>query len=176
MLKLNIGCGEVYFNGWINIDIDSAKADLKHDLRGALPYDDCSVDFIYSEHFIEHLTVSEGVALLSECRRILKTNGIVRTATLDLDYIVLKYIFSWKNQSWIHEYGYDYLKTKAEMLNLCFREWGHQYLYNREELARRLREAGFVRISRHRIGKSKYAELLGRETRKDSKLILEAKK
>lgn len=176
MLKLNLGCGDVYFEDWVNIDSESEKADLKHDLKKPLPYDDNTVIFIYSEHLIEHLTVKEGVALLSECRRVLKPGGVIRIATPDLDYIVLKYFFGWKHQDWIKKYGYEYLKTKAEMMNLCFREWGHQYLYNREDLERRMREAGFITIHKQKLNKSKYPELKNRETRKDSKLILEAVK
>ena len=52
MLKLNLGCGQAYLSGWINIDIDSDKADLKHDLRNGLPYEDNTADYIFNEHFI----------------------------------------------------------------------------------------------------------------------------
>lgn len=176
MRMLNIGCGTVYFNNWINIDIDSEKADLKHDLRKPLPFDDNYVDFIYNEHFIEHLTVKEGLSVMADFYRVLKPGGVLRIATLDLDYLVFKYRFFWKHQAWIKEFNYRWLKTKAEMLNICFREWGHQYLYNKEELDRRLKEAGFKKIYSRRLNKSKYKELRNRETRKDSKLILEAVK
>lgn len=176
MLKLNLGCGNVYLNGWVNIDLDSEKADLKHDLTKPLPYEDNTVDFIYSEHFIEHITVKQGVVLLKECRRVLKPGGVARVATVDLDYIIRKYIVSWKRQDWIKTFGYEWLETRAEMMNLVFREWGHQYLYNKEELKRRLEESGFKKIYRCRILKSPYTELKNKETRKDSKLILEAEK
>ncbi len=176
MVKLNVGCGEAYFPGWVNIDIDSPKADLKHDLRKPLPYEENTADFIYSEHFIEHLTVQEGMAVLKDFYRVLKGGGVLRTATIDLNYIVLRYLFNWKKQVWIKKYGYEWLQTKAEMINLCFREWGHRYLYNQEELERRLREAGFNWISRQSLYRSKHQELRNRETRADSKLILEAVK
>ena len=176
MLKLNLGCGEIAFEGWINIDLESPKADINLNLTSPLPYEDSTVCFIYSEHFIEHLTLNEGLALLSECRRVLEPTGIIRIATPDLDYLMRKYFFFWKKQSWIKKYGYTYLKTRAEMINLCFSEWGHKYLYNREELTRRLQEAGFRSITKKKLGESKYEELKNRETRKDSKLILEAKK
>ena len=41
--------------GWVNIDIEPG-ADLIIDVRKGWPLDDCSVNFIYSEHFLEHLT------------------------------------------------------------------------------------------------------------------------
>jgi len=175
-MKLNIGCGDVYLPGWINIDLDSSRADLKHDLRTPLPYEDNSISFIYNEHFIEHVTVNEAVNIMKEFHRVLKKNGVMRIATPDLDYLIFKYIFRWKHQDWIKKYGYDWIKTKAEMLNICFREWGHQYIYNEEELKRRLQEAGFKQIYREKLNKSKYSELKNRETRTDSKLILEALK
>lgn len=175
-LMLNLGCGDVYFEGWINIDISSKKADLLCDLKEPLPYKDNSVDIIYNEHFIEHITAREGSKFLKECYRVLKPGGIFRIATPDLKYILLKYFFIWKNQFWIKKYGYSWIKTKAEMVNIVFREWGHQYLYDKEELKRRLIEAGFNRISSKKLNQSKYQELRNRETRKDSKLILEAVK
>lgn len=178
MLKLNIGCGDIYFDGWINIDLDSAKADLKIDVRNRLPYDDNSVDFIYCEHFIEHLTVEEGITVLKDFHRVLKVGGILRIATPDLDYVLFRYFFMWKSQLWLKKYGYEWIKTKAEMINISFRDWGHKYLYNYEELKRRLIESEFKsqNIKKQKICKSRYADLTNRETRKDSKLILEALK
>ena len=176
MLMLHIGCGDVHFDGWVNIDIASSKADLLHDLRTPLPYEENSVDFIYNEHFIEHFAVTEGLQILSECFRVLRKGGILRIATIDLRHVLLKYFFFWRKQDWIKEYGYEWLKTRTEMVNLCFREWGHQYMYDREELTRRLREVGFHNIRKQRRNKSSYKDLLNRETRKDSRLILEASK
>lgn len=176
MLKLHIGCGNIRLDGWVNVDLESEVADLKHDLREPFPYGDNSVDFIYSEHFIEHLTAQEGLKLLKEIYRVLKPCGVVRIATPNLNYTMFRYFFFWKRQSWFKKFGYEWIKTKAEMINICFREWGHQYLYNHEELERRLREAGFTNIRRQKINKSSYPELQKRETRKESRLILEAVK
>ena len=61
----------------------------------------------------------------------------------------------------------------SQMLNIFFREWGNQWLYDDEELCRRLQEAGLVNINKVEIEKSEYPELQNRETRKDSTLIYE---
>lgn len=175
-MKLHLGCGDIYLEGWVNIDAESPAADLQHDVTTPLPYPDGSVDFIYSEHMIEHLTVDDGVRLLAECRRLLRQGGVVRMATIDLDYLVFRYFFGWKKQDWITTFNYTHLKTKAEMLNLCFHEWGHQYLYNKEELLRRFSEAGFVHMTGCKRGSSRFPELRGLETRKDSRLVIEATK
>ena len=101
-------------------------------------------------------------------------NGVLRIATPDLNYVMLRYFFRWRRQNWIDNYSYQRIQTRAEMINICFRGWGHQYLYNRRELERRLREAGFRHIHKQRINRSKYTELHNRERRKESKLIIEA--
>jgi len=176
MSKLHLGCGDIYLEGWINVDLDNKKADLNCDLREPLPFESSSVDYIYSEHFIEHLSFKDGVKFFKECFRILRPGGVIRVATPDLDYVVFRHFFFWKKQPWIEQYGYGHVKTKAELLNICFREWGHQHLYNREELERGLEEAGFSKISKSGFCKSKHPELRGLETRKESRLILEATK
>jgi len=176
-IKLHVGCGENYFDGWINVDIDSSKADIFHDLAKPLWFYDNTVDFIYSEHFIEHIGINHAQNMFKEFYRVLKPGGILRIATPDLDYMVEKYTSaSWKDQDWIETYNYQWIQTRAEMLNVCFREWGHQYLYDAEELERRLREVGFGKILRQEWNVSMCAELANRETRKDSKLIIEAVK
>ena len=107
---------------------------------------------------------------------MLRPGGTVRIATPDLDYLVAKYTSDdWRAQYWLQNLRTE-IQTRAEMLNICFRDWGHKYLYNAEELERRLREVGFGRISRQPWHVSPHPELANRETREDSKLILEAAK
>lgn len=174
-LKLNIGCGKVKFRGWVNIDIDS-NADLVLDVRKGLPFKENSAELIYSEHFVEHLTFEESEILLRNCYKCLKVGGIMRTATPDLDYIISKYNSDWKNQDWLSWPEYKYIKTKGRMINISFREWGHKFLFNREDLQNHLTSAGFKIIKNCDWGKSETKELCNLETRKDSKLILEATK
>ncbi|VGO18288.1 class I SAM-dependent methyltransferase [Pontiella sulfatireligans] len=52
---------------------------------GRLPFGDDTVDFIFSEHFFEHLFLDEAVDLFRECHRILKPNGLIRTCVPDAD-------------------------------------------------------------------------------------------
>ena len=174
-LKLNVGCGKVKLPGWTNIDIEP-DADLVMDVRKGLPFEDCSVDFIYSEHVLEHLTFAEGGKALGEFYRCLKDRGCVRIAMPDLDYIIQKYVSDWKNQDWLSWPEYEFIKTRGQMINISFREWGHELLYNEEDSRNQLTKAGFRNISRCDRDKSNHAELCNLETRKDSKLIMEAEK
>jgi predicted SAM-dependent methyltransferase len=176
-MKLHVGCGPIHLPGWINIDNGTcSSADVKLDVTEGLPYDPGSVDLIYSEHFIEHFKVEQGVALLREFHRVLKPGGVVRTATPDLRFIAKRYFFMWRRQEWLTRHGYEHIQTRAEMVNIGFREWGHQWIYDEEELVRRLKEAGFLRTLRVKLNRSRHVELRNLETRKDSTLIVEATK
>jgi predicted SAM-dependent methyltransferase len=172
-LKLNVGCGKAKLAGWVNIDIEPG-ADLVIDVRKGLPFGDNSLDFIYSEHVLEHLLYEEGEKLLKECRRCLKKGGALRLAMPDLDYIIQKYNTDWENQDWLLWPEYEFIKTKGQMINIGFRWWGHKYLYNEEDLRNQLIGAGFQKVARCNWNESSHAELSGLETRRDSKLIMEA--
>lgn len=180
-VKLHIGCGTVYKNNWINIDNNNdkniEKLDINWDLRHPLPFLDNSVDFIYNEHFLEHLTIDEGQAFLKDCQRVLKTSAIMRIAMPDLKAIINAYLnlnYFEDNKVYIKKYGLGFVKTRAEMLNIDFRWWGHQHLYDEEELVRRLSEVGFAQIEICEIHKSRHKELCNMETREQSTLIVEA--
>ena len=79
MLKLQIGSNVWKKAGWINIDIDpSVNPDLVLDVRQGLPYQDNSIDYIFMEHFFEHINQQESQKLLHECYRALKSGGVIR--------------------------------------------------------------------------------------------------
>jgi predicted SAM-dependent methyltransferase len=177
--KLHIGCGPIRLDGWINIDNDPNlhSVDIVWDATREFPLQDSSCAFVYNEHFLEHLSVESGASFLRECYRLLIVGGILRVAMPSLEVIVQRYVSEdWRNQDWLTSPDYQFVQTRAEMLNIAFRWWGHQWLYDREELHRRLREAGFFRIMDVDWGKSETRELKGRETRADSLLICEAQK
>jgi predicted SAM-dependent methyltransferase/glycosyltransferase involved in cell wall biosynthesis len=174
-LKLNIGCGSVKFPDWVNIDIEP-NADLVADVKNGLPINDNSVDYIYNEHFIEHLNFEDGENAVKEFYRVLKPGAVLRLAAPDLDYIINKYHNDWKNQDWLTWPGHEYIKTKGQMINISMREWGHEYVYNEEDLRNLLKKAGFQKITKCELYTSQYSDLSNRETREDSKLIFEAEK
>lgn len=92
-LKLNFGCGNTVYPGWVGVDGFCGKhVDLVLDLRLRLPFPDCSVDYCHSEHFLEHLYPDEGLAHLKEVCRILKPGGIYRVVVPDVIKFARKYI------------------------------------------------------------------------------------
>jgi hypothetical protein len=70
-LKLNLGCGEQYADGWINVDHAGSphRKDLEVDLTGELPWSNESVNLIYAGHLLEHLTLDQCHELLTKLRR-----------------------------------------------------------------------------------------------------------
>lgn len=177
---LNVGCGTDYKKGWINIDNNSddniEKLDLNWDLRNPLPFPDNSADFIFNEHFFEHLTVSEGQTAMRDLKRVLKPGGVMRIAMPDLEVVVNNYLHvPLDKDPVIKEFNID-AKTRAEWMNMSFRWWGHQWLYDWEELQRRLKEAGFTKMKRCKLRESKHKELRNLEIRDGSLLIAEVEK
>lgn len=78
-IRLNLGCGNDYLEGWCNIDYGQAvKCDLSinlddHMLR--MPWDDNKVDVIAAFHILEHIQHIQ--KLKNEMARILKPNGVL---------------------------------------------------------------------------------------------------
>jgi predicted SAM-dependent methyltransferase len=181
LVKLNLGCGTDYKTGWTNIDNNSdnniTKLDLSWDLREPLPFEENFVDFIYNEHFIEHLSVEEGQRFLGDCLRVLKPGGVIRIATPDLAHIVDRYLnVPLESDPVIKRFHMEFIKTRGERINIEFRDWGHKWLYDWDELERRLRQAGFHHIVRVKIQQSEHPELRNLETREESILIAEVTK
>lgn len=162
MKKLHLGCGSVYKEGWINIDLETPEADQHYDLTQPLPFQDESVAFIYSEHFIEHIGRNHGYDFLCECRRVLSTDGVIRLSTPSLSFLVDCYtkrnISEWSSAGWSPD-------SACNLLNQGMRLWGHTYVYDEEELARMFVEAGFNRPKMMPWGQSSRKELQGLETR-----------
>ena len=89
-MKLNVGCARNIKEGYINIDLcpedypevqdQITKADALH-----LPYDDESIDEIWAEHFIEHLTYMEAEYALIEWERVIKNGGKLIIGVPDMD-------------------------------------------------------------------------------------------
>jgi len=181
-MKLHIGCGTVYREGWINIDNNSdnniTKLDLNWDVRNPLPYEDNTIDFISSEHFIEHLPIHIGLHFLRECKRVLKIGGVTRTSSFDLSDLI--YAARADNYNWKQDIGavgiFANVQTRAEFFNLAFYNWGHQYLYTVEEMIRRYKESGFTQIQACKIQESQHKELRNLETRYNSTMCVEATK
>lgn len=179
-VKLHIASGENYKEGWVNIDLHPiTRKDVLHDLSKGIPFPDNSVDFIYNEHFIEHLSYKDGFAFMNEAYRVLKPGGVMRIACPDLNFWIEGYAKdNWRSQEWVGLINAHWYPNRCFMLNQHMREdGGHKYIYNYEGLSARLNEAGFFSHHIHQVqmNQSAYPELRNIDWRGDS-LIVEARK
>ena len=167
-MKLHLGCGGNILPGWLNIDGWPQKAPpgtfLKHDLGVGLPPNilDASVGCIFTEHFLEHLTREQAVVLLKDCYRKIKPGGVMRIVVPSLEFLVQKYLA--KDTNWGGPGGWQ-PASPCIMINQGFRSWGHQFLYDKEELFTVLMEVGFADIRVVEWRKSSHPELNALEVR-----------
>jgi predicted SAM-dependent methyltransferase len=162
MKKVQLGCGNNRFPGWTNVDLEPG-ADIIMDLsKGNLPFASGEIDFIYSEHFIEHITREQGIALFVECARTLKAGGTMRLSTPDLLTICSDYqggkLDRWETVGWVP-------LTPCQLVNGGLRLWQHQFVYDFDELKANLLVAGFSIVTKQVYRESSSAELKGLETR-----------
>jgi len=175
-VKLHIGSGGHYLQGWINIDINpKAKKELSHNVLNGIPFPDNSVNFIFNEHFIEHLSYEDGFRFLRESFRALSPGGVIRTAFPDIDTLIDAYQNdTWRQMEWVKLIKAQWYPSGCFMLNECIRENGlHKYMYGVSELKRRLIEAGFKEnnVSVCKVRQSAYDELQNVEKRADSSVV-----
>lgn len=173
VIKLHLGCGPHIFQGWRNWDLEPGPGGERWDARGGLGLRPGSVDYIFSEHFIEHLTREQGQSLFRECHEALKPGGVLRISTPDLEYIFRCYKTG-RISDWLPTWN---PKSPAAMVNEGLRLWGHQFVYDFEELREGLLIAGFNSVTKSQWHKSKHKELVNLEVRPNiGDLIVEAVK
>ena len=101
-MKLNLGSGLDRKEGYINVDI-LQPAELQHDLRQPLPYEDESIDEIYCRDLINHFSRFEWEHIKKDWVRVLKKEGIIHLIVRDLDYVVRQFLESKDN---IYKWGW----------------------------------------------------------------------
>ena len=78
MKKINLGSGTKYKKGYINLDIQSKLCpDIVCDIDKGLPFEDNSIDEVYSEHLLEH--VKDIFFVTDEIKRVLKVGGKLKS-------------------------------------------------------------------------------------------------
>lgn len=138
MKKLHVGCGPAPITGWINTDINPLDPSvIRMDASGQWPFQDGELDYVFSEHLIEHLTFDGGVSFLREAHRCLKPGGRIRIATPNI-----KFLFD-MDRDWDTDPKYrEYAQWSSDafigkgithpvlVINNFFRDWGHQFLWD----------------------------------------------
>ena len=90
---LNLGCGKKYHKDWVNLDKYSDSSCVSaYDLFKNLPFGDNTFEVVYLSQILEHFPKKNAAALIRECCRVLKPEGIVRIVVPDLEDIAKNYL------------------------------------------------------------------------------------
>jgi predicted SAM-dependent methyltransferase len=157
--KLQVAAGGNSLDGWLNTDLQPSLGVLFLDAGKPFPFNAGSFDYVFSEHFIEHLDYLQGLHFLRECYRVLKPGGKIRISTPDLSFLIQLYH---EPDSEAHqEYVRWSIKEcclhadvpfEAFVINNFFHDWGHQFIYDYRTLEHALQRAGFVHPKRLAVG------------------------
>lgn len=164
--KLQFGCGPNELLGWLNTDIVKCFDDVVYlDITGSFPLPSNSIDFMTSEHLIEHINFDQAIFFLSECIRTLKPNGVIRITTPDLAKLLSIYTKPTDEGQLYIKYITEKFITNCKfnpevfVINNAFRNWGHQFLYDSETFYNLLKQIGFKEIKQLLPGASDFEEL-----------------
>lgn len=94
------------------------------------------LEYVYGEHFLEHLEVPQALRFLVEAGNALAPGGRIRLSTPSLEWVLATHFnlaisdaAARRSQTW--------------GMNRAFHGWGHQFLYSREMLLHFLAGTGF---------------------------------
>ncbi len=135
-LKLHLGCGSRYFEGYINIDLRKTTATNLVCYINKLPYPDNSVELIETYHVVEHLPRHDLSKALREWCRILIPGGRLIIECPDFDEIVTKYLKGDERQL---DGIFGLQRFKGDY---------HLFGYNFKRLRRALEECRFTNIEK----------------------------
>jgi predicted SAM-dependent methyltransferase len=119
---VNLGCGQQYRDGWVNIDFAPRPPHvIGHDLRTGIPLPDGDVDVVYHSHVLEHFDKQAGERFLRECHRVLRPGGVIRIAVPDLERIARGYLAALSNATegqpgWDRNYDWMLLELFDQMV------------------------------------------------------------
>lgn len=152
-LCLHLGCGSVYLKGWVNIDLLGTRGplDLVWDLRRPMPFPDSSVDAVFHEHLLEHLPLTVALPFLQECRRVLRSGGILRVGVPDAGRCIKSVV---EADGFNEGSGPGFPTPLLALSELAYRN-GHRSLWDDQTLRVALEEAGLEQVSTHPYGKSR---------------------
>jgi predicted SAM-dependent methyltransferase len=169
-LQLNLGSGYNPKSGWVNVDLMGAPVDLAWDLTSRMPFADSSVDGIYHEHLLEHLSLNEGLELCGECHRVLRPGGKLRIAVPNAGTLLKSYAGTF-DRTWV-----ETAPSPMLAVNSLFYELGHRTMYDGELLVFVLKAAGFQSAWESEFGSTELSPMPDDPDRRDGTLFVEAEK
>jgi SAM-dependent methyltransferase len=139
---------------------------LHVDFEHGLPFEDQSVDFLFSSHLLEHLYSDQAGHLLREIYRVLKIGGWARISVPDLEHAVRLYQQGERAKA----LGYFFSDSRIGALNR------HQYMYDLALLRDAFERAGFSDVQRRVFRQGNVPDLDLLDNRPEESLYVEARR
>jgi predicted SAM-dependent methyltransferase len=161
MLRLNVGCGPYHQKpGWYNIDVRPFPG--TDEVRDAtLPFSDLApLEYVYCEHFIEHLSLDGALAFLRNCAAALAVGGRIRISTPALEWVLATHFDLTEGRE-------NRIVDATLVTNRAFHGWGHQFLWSKPMLRAALTAVGFDQVAFCSYGESDDPALAGLEQHGD---------
>lgn len=183
--KIQLGGGSHKLKGYLNIDV-FPPADFIWDVREGLPFEDSCSDFIFFEHFLEHIDYpASAKKIIGECFRVLKMGGKIVIGVPDSEKMITNYFYRNNGfyekliKNWYSKRNFlTDINTYIDLLNYHFRDQDndekynpHFWAYDYEKLQSVLKEKGFSEIK-----KWSFDEKIANPKRKFGSLYVIAKK
>lgn len=134
-MKVNIGAGKTFIPGFINIDI-SDRADISLDLNHErLPFDDNSVDLVFSKHTFEHF--DNYLHAIAEIHRVMKHGAELLVSVPYVTLTEYNLVNPYHKQHF-NEFSFDFFDPQllhgsaAEKGAVKFRKIIHRFHYTPE--------------------------------------------
>jgi predicted SAM-dependent methyltransferase len=177
LTRLNWGCGAHVAAGWINSDVkDESGVDLVADIRKGLPLQPDSVDYAVSVHALPELAYPELVPALSELRRVLKPDGVLRLVLPDLDRAIDAYR---RGEEDYFKVAPDEVRSTSGRFIVHALWYGYsRSLFTCEFAEELLANAGFERVTAcsYRRTSGPYGRIVELDNRPEESVYLEARK
>ena len=168
-VKVNIGSGRKPVAGWINTDI-VWQGQIYLDATVPWPVPNGSVDFVYADNVIEHVTLQQGREVFRHAYDALRPGGIFRLATPDVERVARQYLengqLAQMGMERNREQGRSDFYHPVQLIQQVFVGAQHYlgFCYDLDSISAEMGKYGFE-VYRVEAGQSEYAALRGLEVR-----------
>ncbi|MDP3290527.1 MAG: methyltransferase domain-containing protein [Sulfuricurvum sp.] len=137
-----------------------------YNLVDGIPLKSNSADVVFTSHFLEHLSKTNGYRFLEESYRVLKRNGLIRIAVPDLEIAIQKF-----NNGEIDQ-TQDLFFYTSEDCDFS----AHKYNYTFDTLKEKLEKIGFKDVIKRTYQEGECPDIGYLDVYPDHSLYVEAKK
>lgn len=167
-VKVNIGSGGKPIQGWVNCDV-VWRARTYLDATAPWPVAAGSIDVIYADNVIEHITIENGRLVFQHAFTALAPGGVFRLATPDVESVARQYLdndeMAQLGMERNREKGRDF-RYPVQLLREVFVGAKHYlgFCYDYASISAEMEAAGFS-VKRVEAGQSEHPALQRLEVR-----------